>query len=490
MAPRDSEEVPDGPGRSFGPKVVRGGVVLVARQAISFVLSFGSGVILARVLNPEDFGVYAVILFVVAISNVLADGGLSAALIRSQTTPTRNEYSMVFTSQMIVASLLAGTLLVASPLAPLIYGDIEGFQATIMMSAGAVLVGPVTAIGIAKLSRALRFGAVGMLQLLQGASLSIIVSVAALAGLGVESFGYSILISSVCMAIGVTLVAGRPPGLTIRLAPLLGWLRFSLPYGAAGFVSALKDAVNPVYIGIAVGVAASGYVKWAQQTSVLGVYLVTAVAPLLYASFSRLQGNRARLTRAVDTGLFWANALTAPITLILVVYISEITDFIYGEKWTAAIPLFLWLSISCLITPTTTVAMALLNSAGRSGTTLIFTLLWLVGSWALIPLLVPIYGFLAYGIANAVVQVFGIALIHITSRLVDVRWYLTLATPWAMALLAAVPAIVTKLIWGSGISIGWAAAGSAVLLSLFVCFLRIATPRRWHEILEMMRRGK
>ena len=58
-------------------------------------VSFLSNIILARLLNPEDYGCIGILAIFIAVSNVFVYGGFASALIQKQ-KPTQADYSTVF----------------------------------------------------------------------------------------------------------------------------------------------------------------------------------------------------------------------------------------------------------------------------------------------------------------------------------------------------------------------------------------------------------
>ena len=59
------------------------------------ILNFVVGIILARILVPEDFGLIGIATFFITVTNVLVEGGFGAALINKKDT-TQTDYSTIF----------------------------------------------------------------------------------------------------------------------------------------------------------------------------------------------------------------------------------------------------------------------------------------------------------------------------------------------------------------------------------------------------------
>ena len=75
---------------------------------------FVIGIILARLLMPEDFGLIGMLAIFVAVSNVLIDGGLARALIQKKDSQ-EIDYSTAFVTNLIMSIAIYGVLFISSP---------------------------------------------------------------------------------------------------------------------------------------------------------------------------------------------------------------------------------------------------------------------------------------------------------------------------------------------------------------------------------------
>ena len=85
----------------------------------------------------------------------------------------------------------------------------------------------------------------------------------------------------------------------------------------SALISTAKDAVNPLFVPLALGVAAVGLINWAQQLAVLATYAVAALARVIFPAFSRLAGQPEALRDAMHSAAHWFSALVAPIACFL-----------------------------------------------------------------------------------------------------------------------------------------------------------------------------
>lgn len=441
---------------------------------------------LARLLSPSVFGAYAYILFAQSLAKLLTDGGLTATLVRQTDEPEEHDWRSVFTFQTVLAVALAVVVLVTTQLFVRTFDDVRGFTLANALAVATLLVSPLLSVCLARLERALRYDKIGLLSLVQPLSFAVIAPLLAAVGLGIVALGAGILLSTVLSLLVALPFTGRPPLLTLHPTGLRSRFRFSAAYVGSGLLSTVKDAANPLLVGAVVGAAAVGYIRWSSGVAVLAVYLASTVGPMLFAVFARVQLDADRLGRATTLAVFWSNVITAPVALLLTIFIQPITTSLYGEKWLQAIPLFLLFALSNLISPTTTVLLALCNAIGRPTIPLVFVILWFSGTWIFTGILVGPLGAVGYGIANALVGLFGIALIVVAKRLVPHRVVRSIVLPWITALVSCVPAIVLNAAFHD-ISLAAVVVCGLVSLAIFTALIRALAPREFKAIIDSLR---
>ena len=96
-------------------RAVRATAGLLARQVVMRGLDVVGMIVLARVLEPAVFGVFAIVRFVVFFFERFASVGLSATLLRKPTAVTEGELRTVFTVQHAIVAVSVALLWVGAP---------------------------------------------------------------------------------------------------------------------------------------------------------------------------------------------------------------------------------------------------------------------------------------------------------------------------------------------------------------------------------------
>jgi PST family polysaccharide transporter len=323
--------------------------------------------------------------------------------------------------------------------------DLEDGQGIVFtLAAAAVVIQAFQVIPVLQLERQLRFQRIGLLSVLEVLVFYVVSVTLAVTGSGARSVGIGLVTQA---SVGAVISFASSPwslGLTRHLDGVWERLRFSLLYQGSNLVSLAKDSVTPVLVGLVSGAAAIGYVSWA---SALAIAALMAVAPLnrLYLPvFARLQDDRPRLSRAVQSSMRATNALTAPAAVLLLVLAGPVTDVVFGEQWRPGLPVFALLWAANLVVPSAQPLLSLLNAVGAAATTFRFSLLWMATTWLLTPPLLLWLGLRGFGVANLLVQLTNVLLLRRAAREADFSFLKAFLPAWTAAAAAGVVVLALR----------------------------------------------
>jgi O-antigen/teichoic acid export membrane protein len=117
-------------------------------------------------------------------------------------------------------------------------------------------------------------------------------------------------------------------------------LRFGLPYQSSGVLVAGREALVPVFGGLAGGLSAIGYLNLGVRLGRLAGSVEEVVGRVAFPAFSRLQGSTVRLNRA----LVWAVEMNSLLLVVLLVWpiavAPTLIPIVFSEQWRPAVPVF------------------------------------------------------------------------------------------------------------------------------------------------------
>src|SRR5215470_14213424 len=162
----------------LGRLALRGGVVSVAMQYGNGVLQIVAAIVLARLLAPEDFGLFAIVTVLTGIAPLLIDFGLGDATTQKSKI-TRSEVSSLFWLSTGIGSAIAAVVAACSPLIAWIYRE-PRLEAIALCSAVTFVLYGISNQHLALLRRTMQFARIAKIQILStllGVAVAIIMAI-------------------------------------------------------------------------------------------------------------------------------------------------------------------------------------------------------------------------------------------------------------------------------------------------------------------------
>lgn len=424
-------------------------IQLTLRTGLLRVVSLVGTVLLARILAPADFGAFAVIVLLASALTPFGDLGLGATLIQRREPPSERDLATVFTAQQVMWLILLALAWLAAPLirvaGPGMPPDAEWM---IRVAALSVYLNQLRAVPVAMMSRVLRFGPLATIEVVQQIAYAVTAVAVALAGGGVWSFVLGLLVQFGLGSLLTYVVWGRRPHIGIDRASLRELMGFGLSYQATNILSVVREALIPVYGGLAGGVAAIGYLNFGQRFGRLLGGIDEIIGRVAFPAFSRLQTDVERralaLVHVVETtslvfGLLLGWAVAVAPTLI---------EIAFGNTWLPATPVFQLTAVSVLVGLPAGFMRGLAFSVGRARAMLVWTIIALIVTFAVFPFLLIAFGLVGGGIGivvHASVQLLGFA--WATRDITPFPW-LRMVRIYAIAAVAGLAAAFTVMLVG------------------------------------------
>ena len=425
-------------------------IQLLVRTAALRAIGFLGTLVLARLLSPEDFGLFAVVIFLVAIIGPLGDLGLAAALIQQPEPPTDSEVATAFTvNQMVWLILLVVTWIIAPAIrlvAPGLPADVDWM---IRVTALAVVIRFARTVPAAMMTRVLRFAPLATIDVAEQVVYFIVALVLAYNGAGVWSFLIALLAQFSVGTALVFLTWRRLPGLGFERAALRRMMSFAVPLQVGGVLGFGREAVVPLFGGLAGGVAGIGYLQFGQRLGRMVGGVDEVIGQVAFPAFSRIQGDRARLSRALLIAVESAALLIGLVLFWSIAVAPTLIPVLFTERWDPAIPVFQLSAVAVLVSVPGQFLRGLIVAAGDSRSTLVWGAISLVVVVVSFPILLVAFGLVGGGIAfvlYSAVLLFGYGR---AARAVTVFPWARLVRIYSLAALAAlVSALSLALVGG------------------------------------------
>lgn len=455
-------------------KTMQGASLMLLRMAASYPILFLGEVWLARLLDPQDFGVFAMAGFVTVTLATVLEVGLVAALIQRPEPPSRDELRTFFSLQLLVISVLVLGLFL---LAPRLLGWL-GLDPSSRWILLALLPCPwisgLGAMSCVRLDRSLRYGVFARMDVLRVLSYVGVAVPLAFRGWGVWSLVIAIVASTAVRSAVAFQAAPWPIGMRLGFSGMGTTLRSGVLFQASTLTSLFRDYIPVLLAGPRFGPQAVGYLNWAKNMTFYSSQAITqAVSRVTFPSVSRIQQDPQAVRRMAQATFKYVNLITFPGILIFAALIPEFVQVVFTSKWAPAIPAFYFYSIRMLGSNISTLYIAVLNGLGKIEVSLRILAWWTVLDWALALALCSWFGFTGVAMAYAIgVIPVAAGLVLQLNKLVKVDFLRSFVLPLAVSGAAATAVWLAKS--GSQASwltlAGWIAGGLAfyVLLLLLI----------------------
>ena len=326
---------------------LRGGLAKLISQAGSFSLRLGFMIVAARLLEPEDFGLVAMVTVVTAILDLFATAGLSSAAVQ-QSTVNNEQISTLFWINILVGVTLSVLCLLIAPFVVSFYHESRLFWVTVAMGA-AFLFNAAGVQHLALLQRQMRYVSLARIEFsCQLTSLGLGLCLA-LVGYGYWALVAAAIALPAAMTVSTWIATGWIPGRPRWNAGIRSMLHFGGTVTVNGVISYMTYNFDKFIIGRVWGANALGYYGVASQlintpTSNLNM----ALGGVTFSALSRLQNDAVRFRSYFLKGYALNVSLTLPITIFAAMFAQDIVLVVLGQKWAEAAIIFQMLAPAVL----------------------------------------------------------------------------------------------------------------------------------------------
>ena len=331
-------------------RAVKSASITIAAQVIKLMLQVGSIAVLARLLEPSDFGLVAMVTVFTGLALQFMEGGLSMATIQRDRI-THAQVSNLFwvNGALGVALCLLGILI--SPLVSFIYDEP---RLTLVMAAMSLmfLIGGLSVQHDALLRRQMRFKTISLIDVV---SMAIGIAAGIVAAFGGLEY-WALVISPVATFSAKTVMRWLSvrwvPSMISRgsgVRPLLG---FGANLTGANFIGYLATNLTPFAIGYLGGAQMLGLFNRANMlTSIPSSQMLPPVMHVVQPTLARVANDSARLRNTITSIMGKLVLGTMFVTLTMAVLADWIVQVFLGSGWGDAVPIFRMLAVFSLVEP-------------------------------------------------------------------------------------------------------------------------------------------
>lgn len=362
--------------RSLSASVRKGALWVVASNVLLRLANVGITAVVAHILSPHDFGVFAVALTAFAIVSSLGELGVSACLMRADLDIDRLAPT-VATVSILSSAALGGVMAVfARPIAVAL-GSAAAVGPIRVMSLAVFTVGAF-AVPNSQLMRDFKQKKIFLANAVGFVFSTVLLIMLAKAGGGAMAFAWSMVVRQ--FVVGGVLVAVAPrryrPGFARSALSVI--LRFGLPLAGANVVNYILLNVDYAFVGHLLGAAELGVYMLAFTVASWPYGLLGAVINnVSMPAFSRVKHDPDVLKNAMASALRGVTLIVLPMCGMSIVLARPIVLTLYGPKWVTAANVLVILSVYGAVFMPCLLFANMLTAFGRTKFLFVLQLIWI-----------------------------------------------------------------------------------------------------------------
>lgn len=350
---------------SLKQKSVSGVVWAVSEKFGIYGVKLILGIVLARLLTPEDFGLIGMITVFFSISEVFVNSGFSMAYVQKKTINDADA-DTVFYTNLFISVILYFSLFFGAPVIAKFYEQPELINLTRVMGL-VVFINSFNIIQRAQITRAVNFRKLTKVTVISTISSGIIGISAAYYGLGVWSLVIQSLANRTFIAVGFWATSNYSPKWQFSKQSFKEMFSFGSWMLITSVIRKIFDNVYILAIGKFFPAAQLGfYTKSKQFQRMASENIAGAIGQVAFPVYSKLQDDKEKLRSAMRKFLQHSLFFMVPLLIVLIVVAEPFVILLLKEKWAPMIPYLQLLCIVGMLYPIHIVNVQALTAQGES----------------------------------------------------------------------------------------------------------------------------
>lgn len=350
----------------------------------NMAVGFISGIVLARLLTPYDYGCIGMLSIFMVLSEAFIDGGFGSALIQKK-NPTQTDYSTIFWWNLSMAFLFYLILYFTAPLIAQFYKipelcDVLRVQGLILFTYS------LNIIQRNQLRKKLKLKILATNSIITSVISLIVTIVMAYNGFGVWSLVVHNILNSLIPTIFFWFYVRWRPRFVFSWASFRELFSFGLYVFLTHLVERFASQLTGLVIGKVYNPQTLGYYSKALRTERIASYSISSIMTnVTYPLYAEVQDDKARVISMIKRMTSTVAYATFPVMFMMILVAKPLFILLYSDRWLQSIPYFQVLCIAGLAACLQSINLQAVAAVGKSKTMFTRTVLKrVVGSCAMI----------------------------------------------------------------------------------------------------------
>lgn len=330
-------------------------------QIVQFIIS----IIVARILDPDDYGVMTIITVFTTIATVFVQSGLGTALVQKKDAD-EVDFSSVLYYSLAIAGLTYILLFFSAPLIAQFYKMPELIPLLRVMSL-VLFPGALVTVQNASIAREMQFKKQFFSSMAAVFISGVLGIVLAFLNYGAWALVYQQISYQICTCIVLLFIIKWKPVLKFSYKKTIGLLKYGMRLLGARLIDTIYHNIENLVIGKKYSSATLAFFSKGKQFPLIMIDNIDgSIQSVMLPTFSSRQENIIEVKNLVRRTISLSTFLVFPVMAGLAAIGSPLISILLGEKWIFCVP---FLQIYCLITalfPLQTANLQAINAIGRS----------------------------------------------------------------------------------------------------------------------------
>lgn len=318
--------------RSLGDKIRHGALWLFLGNTGSQILTFAFGIVLARLLTPQDFGTLVTVQVFTGLAGFVSGGGMGQGLVRAREA-SKDDYDAVFTLQLAIGCAIYAVFYFAAPWFARWY-DTPLYASLLRVSALSFIIRPFINLPGSLMHRHMRFkeqtgSRITTLLISSGVSIAM-----AYHGFGVWSLVMGGMAGSLTSMVLLTNLSGWRPGLSLDFSRARELARYGFLVSANDIVVYLRNQATNFILGRTLGAHTVGLFNKADSLARMPSQMVTGpVYQVLFRALAQEHDDLDKSRYLFFRSISLVAVYVTPLYLCASWLAEPLVTLLYGPKW-------------------------------------------------------------------------------------------------------------------------------------------------------------
>lgn len=322
------------------------GIVWSAFQKYSTMgIQFISGIILARLLTPYDYGCIGMLSIFMILAGTFIDGGFGSALIQKK-QPTQTDYSTIFFWNMGMSALMYIVLYFSANSIANFY-KIPILSSVLKVQGLVLFTNAFNIIQSNQLRKTINFKAIAIVSIITSIVSLGITIILAYQGFGVWSLVAQNFAVSIIPAVIFWFYVKWRPSWVFSLQSFKELFGFGFYMFLSNIVNNFCKRITGLLIGKIYSPITLGYYSKAMSTETLASHGISSVmSQVSYPLYAQVKDDKMVLANMIRRLTMTISYLTFPLMAILMLCAKPLFVLLYSDRWLASVPYF---QVLCLV---------------------------------------------------------------------------------------------------------------------------------------------